>query len=517
MRANQSGDSLYRWKYNAKQNTLMVYYKDFRKKRMVQDSTYLQLSAIVSPIMLPNFINEGNGWLPAFLYWAGMVVFLLAFYFFMDFFIRKVFFLKVLDTRSIAGIDEQLLKNKSHQAHLFVVGLPQSGKSATVKKYYTDAKHGTNEFDFAQLLTIPVAAEGEDAEASPAPNEGVTAFKAYYEDDPSEAHPKFLLLHHFEFQQYDPAISLSKLEFLEEWIFKPHLRIILLSATQSLAFIEHAQRKAKGETDADVSSRNLSYRWLNVMNHFYLLYHPLQGYREISTYPLTLQYEKNTDQSSHEQVLHMLNGIIERECSHGEFLEGIKTELHTYVQKAMEQAKDEPKDKQEEYMPESLKIMLNFASDDDELILKVQSLSQNYYQSLWDALSVDERKLVYDMAQDGLVNHQNIDIINLLINKGLFVVEGSVPRMMNKSFRNFVLTQLVGEDLQEMETALSEGGTWQRLRPAIIIVLVVVAGFIFITQRETFNSMLGYLGAFAGGILALLRLFDSVAPKSGSS
>src|SRR5204862_431339 len=52
----------------------------------------------------------------------------------------------------------------------------------------------------------------------------------------------------------------------------------------------------------------------------------------------------------------------------------------------------------------------------DELVLQEQSVSHNFYTEIWESLSRDEKFILYDLAEDGLVNIKNRFAVNLLVN-----------------------------------------------------------------------------------------------------
>jgi hypothetical protein len=57
-----------------------------------------------------------------------------------------------------------------------------------------------------------------------------------------------------------------------------------------------------------------------------------------------------------------------------------------------------------------------------------------------------------------------------------------------------------------------EGSSWEMLRLPFFIILVSVAAFLFVSQRDLYNSTLAFVSAFAAGMPSVFRflgLFQS--------
>jgi hypothetical protein len=67
---------------------------------------------------------------------------------------------------------------------------------------------------------------------------------------------------------------------------------------------------------------------------------------------------------------------------------------------------------------------------------------------------------------------------------------------MNLSFTRFVASEATPENVQDWRGA-SENSMWEVLRFPLLIALLVVAGFLFVSQRDLYNSTLAFVSAFA--------------------
>jgi len=183
--------------------------------------------------------------------------------------------------------------------------------------------------------------------------------------------------------------------------------------------------------------------------------------------------------------------LIRRECVNGPFLQGIQDELLEQLQSYSTKSKSDS----------ALK---------DEIILRIENRAHLYYHSLWASSTKEERYLIFDLAQDGLINASNISGIQKLIRKGIIVQTQDTLAIMNKSFRNFVLTVVKPEDALRMEIEIESQDNWRRLRTPISIVLFGLGAFIFYTQRDVLNETLAFVTGAAALIPTLSRIIDTV-------
>src|SRR5678815_2699636 len=79
----------------------------------------------------------------------------------------------------------------------------------------------------------------------------------------------------------------------------------------------------------------------------------------------------------------------------------------------------------------------------DGLALKIQLTSQHYYMYIWNSLTKEEKFILYDLAEDGLVNTHDTLNLTMLIGKGLIQRDNDgALRIFNKSFRNFIISSI---------------------------------------------------------------------------
>lgn len=278
---------------------------------------------------------------------------------------------------------------------------------------------------------------------------------------------RLVILDHFEYGLHLPDLNATKLELVESLQQQGRLGIIIVSSVQPLDVILG---------NPDVFDKQ---RWIRALGIF-----------KKTFYDLNTRIKRNKKLSLYE--LHDLEPgeLLDRECDSLAFLRKLKPALQKKLS-----------------APHARQLVSN-----DELLIKIQNLADFYYYSIWETCTGEEKYLLYDMAQDGMVNTRNIRVINSLLNKGLLHHDG-VLKIINYSFRNFILTTVNPEEALKMERATRQDSTWKKMRMPIIMVLLLLAIFLFYTQREILDNFTALLTAVGGIVLALLRFSGSIGLK----
>lgn len=193
--------------------------------------------------------------------------------------------------------------------------------------------------------------------------------------------------------------------------------------------------------------------------------------------------------------------IIREECMHDPFLQGLQSYLRKHLV----------------WLEARLASRLdrgNKAGDRrlrESVIVEIEQQAHLYYQALWNSCSEEEQYLIYDLAQDGLVNTHNRSGINNLVRMGIIHRGFDNLELMNHSFRNFVLTVVNEKEALMMELKIKREGTWNRIRVPITLILLAFGIFIFYFQADWFDQSLGLLTALAAFIPAFNSVFERIA------
>lgn len=160
------------------------------------------------------------------------------------------------------------------------------------------------------------------------------------------------------------------------------------------------------------------------------------------------------------------------------------------------------------YTEDDLKEQDNADYFKDQVVIRIQIQAQFYYQWLWNNMTREEQFFLYDFASDGLMNFKNHSVIQSLSHKGILVVDGDCRRkIFNRSFRNFCLESLDKNQRLEFKEFIQNTGSWQKFKKPLLISILFIALFIFITQQDSFNTLIALLTTFTAGIPVILRFF----------
>jgi hypothetical protein len=269
-----------------------------------------------------------------------------------------------------------------------------------------------------------------------------------------------VIIDHFEFDIENSAFNNKKLEAFEKLFLKVKKKIIVVSTIHPFQLFE-----AEPEMRADIKAR-----WNAVLAHFYQIVYPIDGGKSI-----TKDLKKN-----------ILLRFIEIECNAGLFLKNLKSTLEHLVEKNKD----------------TLTI--------PELVVKIRNLAHPYYVSVWNSCSLEEQHLIYDLAEDGLVNTKNTEAITRLIYRGIFIRINALA-LMNASFRDFVLSYVNPQDEYILRNKISKNGNWNKIRLALYILLAMMALFLLYTQKGFSTQVIGFITSLAAIIPLVLRIFDAIA------
>lgn len=142
------------------------------------------------------------------------------------------------------------------------------------------------------------------------------------------------------------------------------------------------------------------------------------------------------------------------------------------------------------------------------------SVAYPYYQRIWSNCTNIEKSVLFDIADDHVINLHNKKEIGLLMNKGL-IVSGAYLQLFEGSFERFVLKQK--EEIKEINRELREQyqGGWSVIRIPILIVSASVLLFLVITQQNILTNIQSVLIS-VGTIVTLGLRFVELPFKSVS-
>jgi hypothetical protein len=125
-----------------------------------------------------------------------------------------------------------------------------------------------------------------------------------------------------------------------------------------------------------------------------------------------------------------------------------------------------------------------------------------YYNALWDTCSNEEKLTLVSLATNQLVSSANPTLPRLL-RSGL-VSRYPFLRPMNESFARFVAAQATPDKLQDWKSG-DERSSWDLMKVPLMIIVIGAAAFLFVSQRDLYNSTLAFVSAFAAIMPTLFK------------
>jgi len=413
-------------------------------------------------------------------YYFMFLIALILFFFIIYKILSKIFCFNLPNLSLWNKLDERILHNRAVNRLLFIIGLPGSGKLTRILEkirqndiqtngeplFYDENDPEKSNVFIADLIRIPDSGEVK---------EDNTDWKAFLEKVFDPKH-RLIIVNHFEYNIQDPVTNRTKLNFLEDLMRENHAQIIILSTIHPVAFLDSVMDPTIKAADQSIPGQDLE-RWHVLLGHYRIIVLPLEeGHLSDVDYSLRTVYSET-------QQTHFLLRL---------------------QQSVLEVAEMIPKEER--------------AAKGDELAFKLQVTSHYFYMYIWQSLTKEEKFLLYDLAEDNLVNSYDDYNLNMLLAKGVIIRPDGILRLFNKGFRNFILTAIGNSEAMKIKNHINDNGNWNKLKTPLLIVILAILTFLFTSQEEAYSKMIAYVAALAAGvptILKLFSLFDKGEDKAG--
>ena len=469
---------------------------------------------------------------PTVYFWILLAVGIWLFYVIIHKIIKKLFALDLPSTALWENMDDQLLTNNKLNSLLLIIGPPGSGKLRRLKKKLIknrlleseqnelnalkpdERNKKLKEFEAKRLLgnhdEILVFYDDEEcpdekekaqsnvliADMMKIPSgagQDDTDFKLLKKDALKD-HIALVIINHFEYNIKDAKTNSLKLDFLESLMLKGKAKIIIVSTVHPLTFLNSFYEKQinlstsdKKTTDpvaADVPNvidESELERWHVVLGHYRILIERLEC--DDPKYP-----DKLKKAAKQKTKPDMLKHAVELETAYSHFLHNMRGATLANIK---------PNNNAEEIGPAS-----------DSIIFKVQIVSHYFYTYIWQSLTREEKFLLYDLAEDGLVNPYDDYNLCMLISKGLIIKNNGTLMLFNKGFRNFILTAIGETEVNRIKEQVKDNGYWNSLKIPLNLTILAILVFLFTSQQEAYSRIITYITAFSAGIPAAMKVFS---------
>src|SRR5215217_2826266 len=320
--------------------------------------------------------------------------------------IKKIFAQNLPSTIGWEIIDHELLTNSALNNLLFIIGLPGSGKLeyvmkgieqksvalSTGERLILDRKNPEhNNVYIVDLIVMP------DQNSSP---EGSVVW-ANVRQEANQDRYKLLIINHFEYNLKDPQTNNIKLNFLEQLMLNAKARIMILSTVHPVTFLDSLNLSESSGQLPDTYKHDLE-RWHVLLGHFRILIQPLQNTERME--------QSNTWEE-----------LIINETSYTHFLKKMQQPVIAAVRSSVHDPS---------------------AIDCVSLAFKLHAASHYFYMYIWQSLTREEKFILYDLAEEGLVNSFDEYNLSMLISKGAIIQDDGRLKLFNRGFQDFILTAI---------------------------------------------------------------------------
>jgi hypothetical protein len=143
----------------------------------------------------------------------------------------------------------------------------------------------------------------------------------------------------------------------------------------------------------------------------------------------------------------------------------------------------------------------------EKTMFATQQKYKSFFDFIWNNLSIKEKFLLLNYAQNSFVNFKNTEVIHRLLEDGILIVQHEEVRIFSVSFRAYVLQQKNSEEMLKVKTELRQQSAWQSFRVPLLIIILGVALFIFTTQEQTFEKITALLTGVTTVFTLLMKFF----------
>ena len=135
------------------------------------------------------------------------------------------------------------------------------------------------------------------------------------------------------------------------------------------------------------------------------------------------------------------------------------------------------------------------------------SRNKLFYAFVWNNLCRFEKLVLYDLTHDGLINLKNEKMIYRLMRKGL-IDYNKYLKPYSPGLKYFVNNSIHPDEKKDLERSANLKGMWNTMRYPIIIVLVIIAVFIFISQGYSIEKVTAIFAGILTLMATMTKLFE---------
>ena len=340
-----------------------------------------------------------------------------------------------------------------------------------------------------------------------------------------------IVIDYFEYKLEDPGFNIQKAEIVE-YLLNRNKTLIVTSAVDLAAYRfkqSNSNPPLEGVNHIDEETDRTGV--FNLLRRFYLedTRNPKPFVKQLEDYEAQLHIDHVSDDRLSRQEQRRVKGVlqtIKRECKSRAYLQSVGrsllglddpddadksmtskfpdlAKLKKLQQPAIGEAKNPTHQQPNNLMNNCLKLDDLRELNTERIYSRVQDRCNAYYYALWETCSREEKLTLVHLATHRLISSRNPSLRRLL-RSGLVSREPFL-RPMNETFSRFVAAQATEVNLQAWK-GTEEPSIWEDLKVPFLIILVVAGGFLFVSQRDLYNSTLAFVTAFAATMPAIFKV-----------
>jgi hypothetical protein len=143
---------------------------------------------------------------------------------------------------------------------------------------------------------------------------------------------------------------------------------------------------------------------------------------------------------------------------------------------------------------------------EETIVSEILERADGYYRLLWKECSDEQKFVLAQLAEDGLLNPTNGRAIRQLVRHGLITTDPQF-RLMNESLRRFLRSAAsAGLKLQWVRESRLTG--WGKMHGAFLTTMILLGAFLLTTQNALWQSSAAYVTTALGALGTLAKLFN---------
>ena len=414
---------------------------------------------------------------PCIHFWLALLLALVASFIVIYRILRRLFSLDLPSTDSWGKLDDVLFENNSFNKKALIIGSPGANtleklvfkinkkkiRSAKGDALIFSQKPSYNSVFIADMIKINT----ENGDADP----DWIKLKKH-----ALAGHALVVINHFEYHVLDPRANRMKLDLLECLIEGAESKIIVISTMHPVIFLDSLDQQPNPDFDSEKG------KWYTLLGNFHVVIDPLIA-------------------GSIPDGIEMPEKSIAEETHYSRFLHDLQRPTLSHFKR--------------EVLPDPAeqRSRLKLA---DSLTYKLQLTAQYFYADIWQSLTHEEKFLLYDLAEDGLINSFDSFNVTTLICKGLILNNDGVLVLFNFGFRNYILTAIGDKEIARIKEQIKDNGRWGNLKTPMTLVILSVLAFLFASQQEAYSKLIAYVSMLSASVPVVLKMFSFFGGNAGA-